>query len=111
MSGMFGSYNNRNTNNDEDLDLFNNQANNRVATARNKFTNSIVLAILLLFISLLLYKFGKIGEIEFFYSISNNRGIEFYRLYKFTSISSFRDLLYARFNNFIMSYLFMYKID
>lgn len=56
---------NRNTN-DEDLDLFNNQANNRVATARNKFTGSMILAILLFFISLLLYKFGKIGELEFF---------------------------------------------
>lgn len=66
MSGMFGSYNrNTNNNDDEDLDLFNNQANNRVAVARNQFTNSIVLAILFLFISLLLYKFGKIGELGF----------------------------------------------
>lgn len=63
MSGVFGNYN-RNTN-DEDLDLFNNQANNRVAAARNQFTNSIVLAILFLFISLLLYKFGKIEELGF----------------------------------------------
>lgn len=63
MSGMFGNYNRNN--NDEDLDLFNNQANNRVAVARNQFTNSIVLAILFLFISLLLYKFGKIGELGF----------------------------------------------
>lgn len=64
MSGVFGNYN-RNTN-DEDLDLFNNRANNRVAMARNQFTIFIVLAILLLFVSLLLYKFGKIGELEFF---------------------------------------------
>ena len=63
MFGVFGNYNRNN--NDEDLDLFNNQANNRVAAARNQFTNSIVLAILFLFISLLLYKFGKIEELGF----------------------------------------------
>ena len=63
MFGVFGNYNRNN--NDEDLDLFNNQASNRVAAARNQFTNSIVLAILFLFISLLLYKFGKIEELGF----------------------------------------------
>lgn len=65
MASVFGNYN-RTTNNDEDLDLFSNQTSSRAVVTRNRFTIFILLAILLLFISLLLYKFNKVGSLGFF---------------------------------------------